>query len=73
MDYVHMNPAEAVLAHRDLGEPNTLVIHFGTFQLADEGYDDPLKELDEARRANKISSQKFHILKIGESWIVPEK
>src|SRR5687767_10428391 len=36
MRAVHMNPAEAVQAHLDLGGPESIGMHFGTFQLTTE-------------------------------------
>jgi L-ascorbate metabolism protein UlaG (beta-lactamase superfamily) len=36
-----MNPAEAVQAHLDLEVPQSIAMHFGTFQLTAEGVDDP--------------------------------
>ncbi len=33
---IHMNPAEAVRAHRDLGAKQSIGMHFGTFQLTTE-------------------------------------
>ena len=38
---VHMNPAEAAQAHRDLGAKQSIGMHFGTFQLTDEPIDAP--------------------------------
>jgi L-ascorbate metabolism protein UlaG (beta-lactamase superfamily) len=45
---VHMNPAEAVRAHRDLGAKRSIGMHFGTFQLTDEPIDAPVIGLREA-------------------------
>ena len=59
-------PAEAVQAHLDLGAPESIGIHFGTFQLTIEGIDDPLRALEEARRANSISPSRFRTLGFGE-------
>jgi L-ascorbate metabolism protein UlaG (beta-lactamase superfamily) len=67
MHVVHMNPAEAVQAHLDLGAPESVGMHFGTFQLTTEGIDDPLRALDEARRANSIPPPRFRTLHFGES------
>jgi L-ascorbate metabolism protein UlaG (beta-lactamase superfamily) len=39
MHAVHMNPAEAVQAHLDLGAHESIGMHFGTFQLTAEGID----------------------------------
>ena len=67
MRAVHMNPAEAVQAHVDLGAPETIGMHFGTFQLTAEGIDDPIRDLEEARRANGIPASRFRVLDLGES------
>lgn len=45
MKNVHMNPSDAVQAHLDLESALSLGIHFGTFQLTDEGIDDPVLDL----------------------------
>ena len=45
MSPVHMNPEEAVRAHKILGAKTSIAIHHGTFQLADEGPDTPKKQL----------------------------
>ena len=67
MHAVHMNPAEAVQAHLDLGSPPSIGMHFGTFQLTTEGIDEPLRALDEARRANGIAPQRFSAPGFGDS------
>ncbi len=72
MKYAHMNPEDAVLAHKDLGEPYTIATHFETFQLTDEGFDDPRISLSVALNKHLMSPQKFRALKIGEAWMVPE-
>jgi len=70
MSAVHMNPAEAVQAHLDLGSPRSIGMHFGTFQLTNEGIDEPVRALDEARRANRIPEEQFSTLAPGESiWL----
>ena len=67
MQAVHMNPAEAVQAHIDLGAPESIGMHFGTFQLTTEGIEEPLRALEEARRANNIPESRFRALGFGES------
>lgn len=67
----HLNPAEAVQGHLDLGSPLTLGIHFGTFQLTDEGVDEPLEELDAARRRLGVSRERFFTLPFGGSKVLP--
>jgi L-ascorbate metabolism protein UlaG (beta-lactamase superfamily) len=67
MRAVHMNPAEAVQAHLDLEARQSIGMHFGTFQLTTEGINEPLRALDDARRANGISSETFRTLDFGDS------
>src|SRR5262245_24410052 len=43
MQDVHMNPAEAVQAHLDLDSRASIGMHFGTFQLTPEGFDEPVR------------------------------
>ena len=63
----HINPAEAVLAHFDLGAERAIGIHWGTFNLTDEALDVPPVELDRARRTAGLSQADFDVLKIGET------
>jgi L-ascorbate metabolism protein UlaG (beta-lactamase superfamily) len=67
---IHMNPAEAVEAHRDLGAARSIGMHFGTFQLTLEGIDDPIRALDEARRASGLAPEAFRAPDFGESFVV---
>lgn len=64
----HMNPDEAIRAHLDLGAHTSIGMHFGTFQLTDEAYDQPLKDLNEAREKYNVSEERFRILDQGQSW-----
>ncbi len=59
MSAQHMDPADAVRAHRDLGASLSLGIHWGTFQLTDEAIDAPLQALVEARRGAGIPDDAF--------------
>ena len=73
MRAVHMNPAEAVQAHVDLGCPETIGMHFGTFRLAAEGIDEPIQDLDEARQANGIAASRFRVVEFGGSLHIRER
>lgn len=64
----HMNPADAIMAHRDLGVRQSLAIHWGTFSLTDEALDEPPRALAEARQALGLADADFRALAIGESW-----
>ena len=67
MAAVHMNPAEAVQAHMDLQAASSLGMHFGTFQLTNEGIDEPVQALDRARRVHGVLDTHFRTLGFGES------
>ena len=67
MQSVHMNPAEAAQAHRDLHAQASVAMHFGTFQLTTEGIDDPVQALAEARDRLGIASHDFRVLEIAEA------
>jgi L-ascorbate metabolism protein UlaG (beta-lactamase superfamily) len=72
MQHHHMNPADAMLAMKDLGAPFALGMHFGTFRLTDEAYEHPLLHLDEARQAAGVNPKHFRAVDFGEGWDVPE-
>jgi L-ascorbate metabolism protein UlaG (beta-lactamase superfamily) len=61
----HVNPDEAVRAHLDLGSRVSLGMHFGTFRLTDEGMDDPVRALEESRRARGVADESFRALHNG--------
>jgi L-ascorbate metabolism protein UlaG (beta-lactamase superfamily) len=67
MRSVHMNPAEAVQAHVELGANTSVGMHFGTFQLTTEGIDAPLEELAQARERQGVAADAFRTLDFGES------
>jgi L-ascorbate metabolism protein UlaG (beta-lactamase superfamily) len=64
----HLNPEDAVLAHLDLGSKLSFGMHLGTFQLTDEGYDDPIVDLNRAREKFQLSKDVFRLLDHGESY-----
>ncbi len=55
----HMNPPEAVRAHLEVGSRRSLAIHWGVFHLTDEGYDEPVRALEEARSAAGLAPGDF--------------
>jgi L-ascorbate metabolism protein UlaG (beta-lactamase superfamily) len=71
MHVVHMNPAEAVQAHLDLEASDSIGTHFGTFQMTNEGIDEPLRALEQALRAKNIPASRFRALEFGESVRLP--
>ncbi|MFC4293643.1 MBL fold metallo-hydrolase [Novosphingobium tardum] len=62
----HVNPAEAVQIMEDTGANRALGIHWGTFQLTDEGYEDPALALDHALKAKGIEASRFTAARPGD-------
>ncbi len=68
MAHAHMNPEEAVLAHLTLKASYSLGIHFNTFSLADEKYNQALDDLRLALNKHGVATNKFFTLPPGQSW-----
>jgi L-ascorbate metabolism protein UlaG (beta-lactamase superfamily) len=66
---MHMNPAEAVQLHREVGARLSIGMHWGTFQLTDEGRDEPTTDLARARSAAGLDERDFRALAPGESIV----
>ena len=71
MGPIHMDPQQAVAAHRDVRAAASLGIHHGTFQLTREGQDAPVEEMRAARQAAGLEERAFRALAPGEGWAVP--
>jgi L-ascorbate metabolism protein UlaG (beta-lactamase superfamily) len=69
MKPIHMNPAEAVCAHRDLGSRQSIGMHFGTFQLTAEAIDQPQADLKRALSDSGVPEAQFVTLDEGETRI----
>jgi len=67
MKDIHMNPAEAVQAHLDLGARRSLAMHWGTFQLTPEGVDEPVRELTKALQERGVPADVFRPADVRES------
>lgn len=67
----HMNPAEAVQGHLDVAAGVSLGVHFGTWQLTDEGIDDPIRDLDTALAEQDLDRDTFWVLQPGAGRDVP--
>jgi N-acyl-phosphatidylethanolamine-hydrolysing phospholipase D len=66
----HMDPAEAVQAHRDLGARRSIGMHWGTFELTDEALDQPPRDLAQAREQAGVQESEFGVLAIGQTrWL----
>lgn len=63
----HMNPEEAVKAHKLLGAKASLAIHHGTIQLTDEAIDAPLVELRSALGQHSVDPASFLVPDAGQT------
>lgn len=63
----HMNPEESVQVHFDIKAKNSVAMHFGAFQLSDEQYGQPEKDLEAAKK--KFSVDNYITLDVGETKV----
>lgn len=63
----HMNPEEAAQAFLDLSARWVLGVHFGSFNLAKDGINEPVKDLELARAAFGLSSDSIFVLQEGQT------
>lgn len=66
----HCDPAEAVQIHRELGAVRSIGMHWGTFPLTDDGYEDPPRELADALAAAGLPADVFRACAHGETVFV---
>jgi L-ascorbate metabolism protein UlaG (beta-lactamase superfamily) len=70
MSPVHLSPAEALKAHQLVGAGTSVAIHFGTFQLGDDGIDEPVQLLHQEMQ-RLTPRPRFWVLGFGEGRDVP--
>lgn len=70
MSPIHCSPEEAVQIHIDLGARQSVASHFGTFPLADDGFIEPVEDLQIALRTRGIPVDRFVALEEGEQLTV---
>ena len=63
----HVNPAEAVEIHRDVGAKLSVGIHWGSFELTDEPLDQPIGDLSKALAKFKVPVEDFQLFKHGQT------
>ena len=68
MHYYHLNPQEAVLSHLELKSTQSIAMHFGTFQMSDEGIEEPVRDLKTALEKFGLGDRDFFILDQGASF-----
>ena len=69
MRYAHIDPHEAVRAHSALRAKTSVAIHFGAFELGDDGQFEPVADLHKAIAAN--GNPRFWVLDHGEGRDIP--
>lgn len=69
MRAMHMNPAEAVMAHMDLASKKSIGMHFGTFQLTEEPIYKPIEDLQRAKLKNNLEPAEFTVMSVGQTLI----
>ncbi len=67
----HVNPAEALQIAQDIGAKHAIAMHFGTFQLTDEGTEQPVIDLNAALQKAGLNASYFEAFKPGMSWEQP--
>ncbi|TGK35784.1 MBL fold metallo-hydrolase [Leptospira andrefontaineae] len=65
MRLVHMNPSDAIQAHKDLSSKLSIGIHFGTFQQTEETINAPVEELKKELLNAGLNLSNFIIQKEG--------
>jgi N-acyl-phosphatidylethanolamine-hydrolysing phospholipase D len=65
MRFEHMDPSEAVQAHRDLKPSKSIAIHWGTFQLGDETSEENRKDFAAAIANQDVEN--FNVIAIGQT------
>ena len=63
----HVDPREAFAIHRAIRSRQSVGIHWGTFALADERYDEPPRLLKKAVREHGVAAGDFTTIRIGGS------
>lgn len=68
-DY-HLNPEDAVQSHIDLNSHKSVGMHWGTFQLSSEHVQQPLIDLNQAKKRHGISDESFYVLNFGDNTFI---
>lgn len=63
----HVNAAEAVKIHRDIGAKASMGVHWGTFELTDEALDAPPRSLQREADSAGLADGEFFVLAVGET------
>jgi L-ascorbate metabolism protein UlaG (beta-lactamase superfamily) len=67
MKAAHVNPEEAVMIHQDINARYSVGIHWGTFELTDEPFNEPPQRLRNELEKEGITNEEFFVMKHGET------
>ncbi|MFN1835709.1 MBL fold metallo-hydrolase [Balneola sp. MJW-20] len=67
MKPMHIDPSEAIQAHKDIGAVKSFGMHFNTFPMADDGMQDPLNDLQKALENSNPGPVDFSVAQEGRS------
>lgn len=67
---VHVDPADAVKIHCDLRCVQSIAMHWGTFVLTDEPFDEPPVKLRQALSDKGLPADSFRVMAHGESQVI---
>ena len=70
MSPIHLSPEDAVDVHLDLKSKFSIGMHWGTFLLTDESWNEPPQRLKKALDYLNIPQDEFITMKIGETLII---
>jgi L-ascorbate metabolism protein UlaG (beta-lactamase superfamily) len=70
MKNAHLNPNDSLKAFKDLESKKMMGIHFGTFKLTDEGYNDPIDTLHKEIKALKVDPKSVIIPTFGKAYTI---
>jgi N-acyl-phosphatidylethanolamine-hydrolysing phospholipase D len=69
MKTIHMDPPDAIAAHKDLQAEQSIAMHWGTFYITDEPLGEPPLYLKKAMKEASMAEDSFLVMKFGETRI----